>query len=251
MPRMKSRAAFVSLLVAVSLVAAEAPKPPVARRIPKSATVNGDTRTDDYGWLRDKQSKDVLAYLQAENAYTDAVMKPTAPLQQKLYDEMLSRIQQTDTNVPYRDGDSFYYSRFEAGKQYPIYARKKKTLDAPEEITLDLNAMSQGLRYLSVNAYEPSDDGSLLAYSVDKTGYREYELHIRDLRTGQDLPDVATKTYDVEWAADNKTLFYTMADPAKRQYRIYRHKVGAKDDELLYEEKDELYDVSIDRSRDG
>src|SRR6185369_14519007 len=128
--------------------------------------------------------------------------KPTEGLQKRLYDEMLSHVKQTDANVPYRNGGYLYYTRTEAGKQYPIYARKKGTVDAPEEIVIDVNKLAEGYKYMSVNAYEVSDDDNLLAYSIDKTGYRQYELHVKDLRTGQDLPDVAQKTGSVLWASD-------------------------------------------------
>jgi oligopeptidase B len=243
--------ALASLFIAVALFAQEAPKPPVAKKVPKSVTMFGDTRTDDYGWIRDKSNPDAIAYLQAETAYADAMMASTAGLQKKLYDEMLGHIKQTDTQVPYRKGDYLYYTRTEEGKQYPIFARKKGSIDAPEQITLDLNKMAEGQKYMSVNRYEVSDDGNLLAYSTDNTGYRQYVLHVKDLRTGEDLPDHAEKTGAVIWAADNKTIFYTVENPAKRQYRLYRHTLGNTDDQLVYEEKDEIYDLWVDRSLSG
>ncbi len=243
---------FYALSAALFVVALHAQelKPPVAKKVPKSVTMFGDTRTDDYGWIRDKTSADAIAYLQGETAYADAFMKPTEPLQKKLYDEMLSHVKQTDVNVPWRKGDYLYYTRTEEGKQYPIYARKKGA-DGAEEIVIDVNKLAEGQKYMSVNEYEPSDDGNLLAYSIDKTGYREYELHVKDLRTMQDLPDTAARTYSAAWAADNKTIFYSMANDAKRRYRIYRHVLGGADDALIYEEKDEMYDVDVERSRSG
>ncbi|HEY8131432.1 MAG TPA: S9 family peptidase [Thermoanaerobaculia bacterium] len=240
----------LSLFVAVALFA-DSPKPPVAKKVPKSATMFGDTRVDVYGWIRDKSSPDAIAYLEAENAYTEAVMKPTADLQKKLYDEMLSHIKQTDSNVPYRKGDYFYYTRTEEGKQYPIFARKKGSLDAPEQITIDVNKLAEGQKFMNVGRYEVSDDGNLLAYSTDNVGYRQYVLHVKDLRTGEDLPDRAEKTGSILWAADNKTIFYTVENPAKRQWRMYRHTLGSSDDALVYEEKDELYDVYANRSLSG
>jgi oligopeptidase B len=249
---MKRTSALFLSLVFVFALAADELKPPVAKKVPKSVTMFGDTRTDDYGWIRDaKKNAESMAYLEAETAYADAYMKPTEPLQKKLYEEMLSHIKQTDSNVPYRKGDYFYYTRFEEGKQYPIYARKKGSLDAAEQIVIDVNKLAEGYKFMSVAAYEVSDDGNLLAYSIDRTGYREYELHVRDLRTGADLPDVASRIYSVVWAADNKTIFYTAANDAKRQYRIYRHVLGDPNDKLIYEEKDELFDVDVDRSLSG
>ena len=223
----------------------------MAKKVPKSSTIHGDTRVDDYAWIREKSNPEVIAHLSAENAYADAMMAGTAPLQTSLYDEMLSHIKQTDVQVPYRNHGWYYYSRTEAGKQYPIYARKKGTLDAPEEITLDMNKLAEGEKFMSLGAYDPSDDGNLLAYSTDNNGYRQYTLKVRDLRTGADLETVAQKVGSVAWAADNKTIFYTVENPAKRQWRLYRHTVGGKDDPLVYEEKDDLYDLSADRSLSG
>ena len=249
---MKRLYSFAVVLFVFALHA-EQVKPPVAKKVPKSVTMFDDTRTDDYGWIRDKNNPEAIAYLQAENAYTDAVMKPTEGLQKKLYDEMLSHIKQTDVNVPWRKGDYFYYTRTEEGKQYPIFARKKGSVDAAEEIVVDVNKLAEGQKFMSVGAYEPSDDGNLLAYSTDNVGYRQYVLHVRDLRTGQDLADRAEKTGSIFWAADNKTVFYTVENPAKRQWRLYRHTLGdpASSDPLVYEEKDELYDLGAERSRSG
>ena len=168
------------------------------------------------------------AYLDAENAYTDAFMKETAPLQEKLYDEMLGRIQETDLSVPYRKGDYFYYSRTEEGKQYPIYCRKHGSLDAPEEVTLDLNELAKGERFMARGDYEVSDDGNLLAYTLDNTGFREYTLHVKDLRTGKVFSESIPRVSSVAWAADNKTLFYVVDDDAKRPYRLYRHRLGRR-----------------------
>lgn len=248
---MKRILSLTLALFVAAAVFADGPSPPIAKKVPKTVMMFGDRRTDEYGWIREKASPDTIAYLQAENAYAEAVMKPTAELQKKLYDEMLSHIKQTDSNVPWRKGDYFYYSRTEEGKQYPIYARKKGSLDASEQIILDVNKLAEGQKFMSVAAYEPSDDGNLLAYSTDNVGYRQYVLHVKDLRTGEDLPDRAEKTGSVLWAADNKTIFYTVENPAKRQWRMYRHTLGGSDDALVYEEKDDLYDVDAERSRSG
>jgi oligopeptidase B len=230
---------------------AGAPTPPVAKKIHTENHILGGTLVDDYHWLREKSNPEVAQYLQAENTYTDAVMKPTEALQKKLYDEMVSHIKETDVNVPYQEGDYFYYSRWVAGEQYPIYARKSHSLDAPERITLDVNELAKGEKFMALGAYDVSDDGNLLAYSTDNTGFRQYRLHVRDLRTGQDLPDTAEKTGSIVWASDNRTLFYTVEDSAKRHYRLYRHTLGAdsKHDELVYEEKDERFNIGAQKSR--
>jgi len=227
-----------------------APAPPIAKKVPKVTEINGRKLVDNYFWLREKTNPEVKAYLEAENAYTDVVMKPTEPLQTKLYGEMLSRIKETDVDVPYRDGGYFYYSRTEAGKQYQIRCRKKGSLDAPEEVLLDINEMAKGQHFMAVEAYEVSDDGNLLAYSTDNTGFRQYTLAIKDLRTGRVLGDHAEKVGSVVWANDNKTLFYTVEDSAKRQYRLYRHTLGSTgDDPLVYEERDERFELYAGRTR--
>jgi oligopeptidase B len=226
------------------------PAPPIAKKIPKVTEINGRKLVDNYFWLREKNNPEVKAYLEAENAYTDVVMKPTEPLQKKLYDEMLSRIKETDVDVPYREGGYLYYSRTEAGKQYQIRCRKKGSLDAPEEVLLDINELAKGQTFMSVAAYEVSDDGNLLAYTIDNTGFRQYTLAIKDLRTGTILADHAEKVGSVVWANDNKTLFYTVEDSAKRQYRLYRHTLGSSgNDPLVYEEKDERFDVYAGKTR--
>jgi oligopeptidase B len=225
--------------------------PPVAERIPHPTKIHGDTREDDYYWLREKGAPNVTAYLEAENAYTDAMLKHTVGLQEKLYKEMLSHIQETDLSVPYRQGEWLYYSRTEEGKQYPIYCRKQAE-DTEERITLDLNVLAEGEKFLALGAYAVSDDGNLLAYSTDVTGFREYTLRIKDLRTGELLPDEIKKVGSVVWAGDNRTLFYSTEDDAKRPYRIFRHglRQTAESDTLAYEETDGLYRAFVYRSRD-
>ena len=228
------------------------PPPPAAKAIHTENHVNGGKLVDDYHWLRDKSNPEVAQYLEGENAYADAVMKPTVALQQKLYDEMVSHIKETDVNVPYKDGGYFYYSRWEKGQQYPIFARKKSTLEAAEEITVDVNELAKGQPFMSLGAYEMSDDGNLLAYSTDNTGFRQYKLRVRDLRTGKDSEVIADKVGSVAWANDNKTLFYTVEeDQTKRQYRLYRHTLGSDPvkDQLAYEEKDERFNVGVGKSR--
>src|SRR5882762_4518390 len=227
------------------------PAPPVAKKAPKTTEIHGQKLVDNYYWLRDKKNPEVKAYLEAENAYTDAVMKPTEGFQKKLYDEMLSRIKETDIEVPYKEGDYFYYSRTEAGKQYQIHCRKKGGMDAPEEVVLDVNEMAKGQKFMSLGAYNVSDDGNLLAYTTDNTGFRQYSLAVKDLRTGKLLPDHAERVGSVVWANDNKTIFYTVEDDTtKRQYQVYRHTAGTSgSDKLAYEEKDEKFDVYAGKTR--
>ncbi len=225
--------------------------PPVAKKVPKNTEVNGRTLVDNYYWLRDKKNPEVKAYLEAENAYTDAVMKPTQGLQKKLYDEMLSRIKETDIEVPYKQGDYFYYTRTEAGKQYQIYCRKKGSLEAQEEVVLDVNELAKGQKFMSLGSFNVSDDGNSLAYTTDTTGFRQFTLAVKDLRTGKLLPDHAERVGSVVWANDNKTIFYTVEDETtKRQYQAYRHDAGTTgSDKLAYEEKDERFDVFLGKTR--
>ncbi len=225
------------------------PLPPAARQNPKIDTVHGDRRVDDYFWLRDKDDPEVLAHLRAENAYTDAVMAHAAPLADGLYAEMLARIKEDDETVPYRRGRHLYYSRTETGKQYPILCRKADVADAPEEVTLDLNALAEGHSFFALGTAVVSDDGHLLAYTTDVTGFREYTLHVKDLRTGAVLPDRIDKVVSTAWTADDRTLFYVTEDAAKRPYRLYRHVLGAAADELVYEETDALFNLTVERTR--
>jgi oligopeptidase B len=230
----------------------KAAQPPVAKRVPHRAAIHGDVRSDDYYWLRDKKSPEVIAHLEAENAYTAAVLKPTEPLQGRLYKEMLGRIKQTDLSVPYRDRGYWYYTRTEEGKQYPIHCRKKGTLEAPEEILLDDNQLARGEKFLRTTGLIVSDDGNLLAYAADTTGFREYHLSVKDLRTGKLLEARHAKVASFQWAADNATLFYVTEDHAKRPHRLWRHRLGDPKDKdvLVYEEKDGLFWLGLSRSRD-
>src|SRR5687768_15065503 len=226
-------------------------KPPMAEKKTKTTNIHGETLVDEYFWLREKTNPAVMAHLQAEEAYTESIMKPTAPLQEKLYNEMLSHIKQTDSNVPYRCGNYFYYSRTEEGKQYPIYCRKKGSLDAPEEIILDQNELAKGQKFMSVDAFAPSDDGNLLAYSTDNTGYRQFLLQVKDLRTGKVLPERVERVNNIAWATDNKTIFYVTEDAVtKRNDKFFRHVLGSDKYDLIYDEKDELFDIATSRTRD-
>ena len=240
-----------SAAFAQSNVGAAAPQPPMAEKKTKTTNIHGETLVDDFFWLREKTNPAVIAHLQAENNYAETVMKPTAPLQEKLYTEMLSHIKQTDQNVPYRRGDYFYYSRTVEGKQYPIFCRQKGSTDAPEEIVIDVNELAKGQKFMSLGAFSPSDDGNLLAFSTDNTGYRQYLLQVKDLRTGQLLPERVERVTSVVWATDNKTLFYVTEDATtKRSDKFFRHVLGSDKYDLVYDEKDELFDIGTGRSRD-
>src|ERR1041385_5402854 len=230
---------------------AGAPQPPKAEKKAKTTTIHGETLVDDYFWLREKTNPSVLAHLKAEDAYTESAMKHTAALQEKLYNEMISHIKETDNTVPYRWGNYFYYSRTEKGKQYPIYCRKKGTLDAAEEIVLDQNELAKGQKFMSIDTFIPSDDGNLLAYSTDNTGYRQFLLQVKDLRTGELFPERIERVTSFAWANDNKTFFYVTEDPVtKRSDKFFRHVLGTDKSDLVYDEKDELFDIGTSRSRD-
>ena len=230
---------------------AGAPQPPMAEKKTKTTNIHGVTLVDDYFWLREKNNPEVMSHLKAEDAYTDTVMKPTAPLQEKLYNEMLSHIKQTDKNVPYRWGNYFYYSRTEEGKQYPIFCRKKGNLDAPEEVVIDQNELAKGQKFMSIGTFVPSDDGNLLAYSTDNTGYRQYVLQVKDLRTGEIFPEKIERVNGVAWATDNKTFFYVTEDAVtKRSDKFFRHVLGTDKFDLIYDEKDELFDIGVGRTLD-
>src|SRR6266852_1517645 len=225
--------------------------PPVTEKKPKITEINGDRLVDNYFWLREKSNPAVISHLEAENAYTEATMKPTGPIQAKLYNEILSHIKQTDENVPYRWGDYFYYTRTKEGLQYPIFCRKHQTLTAPEQIILDVNELAKGQKFMSVGSFAPSDEGDLLAYSTDNTGYRQYTLQIKNLRTGELFPEKIERVDDLAWATDNKTLFYVTENAVtKLNDKMFRHVLGSDKYELIYEEKDELFEIGVQRSRD-
>ena len=236
--------------------------PPVAARHRKETIIHGHTLVDDYAWLREPDNPEVTAYLEAENAYAAAVLEPTAELQKALYAEMLSHIKETDVSVPFRDGQFWYYSRTEEGLQYPIYGRKPNSQagsrelidsEAPEEVILDVNELAKGESFLAVGASTVSDDGNLLAFSTDNKGFRQYTLHAKDLRTGELLSERVERVGSIVWAADNRTLFYTVEDEEqKRQFQLYRHVLGTphSEDVLIYEETDERFNIGAGRTRD-
>ena len=228
--------------------------PPIARREPKQTPMHGAVLTDDYAWLREKESPEVTAYLNAENAYAEAAMAPLAGLRQELYEEMLSHMKQTDVTVPYRDGAWWYYARTEEGKQYATHCRKADLPGAEEQIILDGNALAEGQSFMAIGDTDVSDDGRWLAYSVDFTGFRQYTLYIKDLTTGELLDGTVERVGSITWAADNLALFYTVEDEEqKRQYQLWRHTLGSAHaaDVLVFEEPDERFNLGAGRTRDG
>jgi oligopeptidase B len=240
------------------------PAPPVARKEPKQTAIHGTVLVDDYAWLREKESPEVTAYLEAENQYAEAVMAPLADLREQLYLEMLGHMKQTDISVPYRDGGWWYYMRTEEGLQYPVYCRKADVQGALEQVILDGNALAEGQSFMAIGGTDVSDDGRWLAYSVDHTGFRQYTLHIKDLSStdsssrassSRQLVDGAVERVgSIVWAADNKTLFYTVEDEEqKRQHQLWRHVLGTShsEDVLVLEETDERFNLGAGRTRDG
>ena len=224
--------------------------PPVAARKDHRQVRQGATVVDPYFWLREKKNPEVAAYLNAENAYTAAVTADLKSFSDSLYQEMLSRIKQTDLSVPVRRGDYLYYSRTVEGKQYPIQCRRKSDSD-PEQITLDLNQLAVGYKFVGVGASVVSDDGNLLAYTVDHSGFRQYSLQVKDLRTGHIYPDTTPRVTSVAWASNNSTLLLTTEDEVtKRSHLLLRHKLGEPDFHTVYDETDELYDIECSKTRD-
>jgi oligopeptidase B len=222
--------------------------PPVAKIVPHSMTVHGDTRIDNYFWLRDRKDPDTIAYLEAENAYTKEKLQHTEALQATLYAEMLGRIQQTDLSVPVKRDDYFYYTRTEQGKQYAIQCRKKGS--GAEEVLLDCNLLAEGHKYFRLGAFIASPNHRLLAYSVDFEGDEKYTVRVKNLDTGELFADEIPNTSStLEWAADNATFFYTTLDEALRPYKVFRHALGVKDDTLIYHEPDERFTVDLSSTR--
>ena len=255
---MRRRSLSLALLATITTTAlaqsAPAPTPPIAEKIHTEKPINGAVLTDDYAWLRERTNPRVVKYLEAENAFAEQTTADEKPFAEKLYNESLSHIKQTDTAVPYRERGYWYYTRTEEGKQYPILCRKKGTLSAPEEVMLDVNQLAQGEKFMSLANAKVSDDNNLLAYLTDNVGFRQYQLHVKDLRTGKVLPDTAQRVDSIVWAADNATIFYSTEDAqTKRGNLIYRHVLGTDtgSDPVVYEEKDERYDVYVYRMRDN
>lgn len=245
--------ALMTALATSGSAADNAPIPPVAKIVPKEITTLGEKRVDNYFWLREKTNPEVLQYLEAENKYTAEMMKTTEALQKKLYDEILARIKQTDLSVPVRQGDYFYYTRTQEGKQYAINCRKKGSLNGAEEILIDQNELAKGQKYFNLGGFQPSPNHKLIAYATDTEGDEVLTIYIKDLETGKLLADRITGAYyGIEWGNDNKSIFYTVLDKTtKRPYQCFRHTLGAKssEDVKVYQEDDERYDLSLGKSR--
>jgi oligopeptidase B len=234
------------------------PTPPVAHNEHTETHLHGVVLIDDYAWLRDKENPETTAYLEAENAYAEAVLGPLDGLRDQLYQEMLSHIKQTDISVPFRDGDWWYYSRTEEGQQYGIHCRKSGSAagpdnDAPEQVILDGNEMAKGHAFFAIGSTDITDDGRWLAYTTDTTGFRQYTLHIKNLETGETLPGEVERVGSVVWAADNSTLFYSVEDEQqKRQFQLWRadgRQLG--EGVLVYQDDDERFNLGAGRTRDG
>ena len=237
-------------LLAALWVAAQTP-PPVAPRIEHREVRHGATVVDDYFWLREKSNPKVAEYLEAENAYTAAMTKNLLPFSDSLYKEMLGRIKQTDLSVPVARRGYLYYSRTVEGKQYPIQCRRKGNMETPEEVLLDMNELGKDNKFVGLGGFVVSDDQNLVAYTVDFTGFRQFALRVKDLRTGQTLPDTTERVTSLAWAGDNKTLFVVTEDAVtKRSDKLWRHVLGSAKFEEIWNEKDELYDIEIGKTRD-
>jgi len=243
------------MATAVSLVPApsSSQSPPVAPRIPRVDTLHGQVRVDDYFWLRQKTNPDVVAYLEAENAWTAGGLKHIEGLQDRLYREMLGRIKETDLSAPYRDKGWWYYTRTEQGKSYPIFARRRGALTAPEAVYFDQNAAAEGKKFHALGGMDVSPDGRLLLYLEDTTAFREYTLYVKDLESGQILDRIPDVWNGTAWADDNRTFFYMTADSAKRGNAVWRHVIGTprEQDVKVFQEDDVLNNVGVFRSRSG
>ena len=249
-PAWRCRYVLVLALALTGTVPLQAQSPPVAPKKPHATEVHGYQRADDYFWLREKENPEVLSYLAAEEAYANAIEQGQAGLRDTLYAEMLGRIKETDQNVPYPRGGYYYYTKTEEGKQYPIYARRRGSMDSAEQVTLDLNVIGEGKAFVGIGNYAPSDDGTRLAYTLDTTGYRQYVLYVKDLRTGTVSAPMAERVDGVVWSTDGTTLIYAQEDSiTKRTYRALRHRLGAVQPQVIYEEASDLYDISVDRTR--
>lgn len=229
----------------------EFPLPPVAARHPTTTHHHGETLQDDYAWLRQKDDPAVREYLDAENAWAESWLAPTVELQERLYGEMLGRIRETDLSVPYRKGDWWYYTRTEEGKQYPIHCRRQGSpTDGEETVLVDLNLLAEGKPFMALGDMAVSDDGWLLAYSTDESGYRQYTLVVKDLRHGEHLPVRRERVTSVAWDSDGQTLFYGVEDAeTKRSCDVWQHRLGADEDLLVFHEADEAFNVGVARTR--
>ncbi|MBO9727599.1 MAG: S9 family peptidase [Chitinophaga sp.] len=228
-------------------------KPPVAEKIPKEFNIHGDKRIDNYYWMNERENPKVLAWLNAENAYVDTILSPQKKLQEQLFDEMKSRIKETDMSVPYLKNGFYYYTRFETGREYPVYCRKKGSLEAPEQVILNVNDLAAGHEYCQVTGVSISPDATMMAYGLDTVSRRQYVIHIKNLETNETLTDVIRQTDGTSvWAGDNKTLFYTRKDTVTlRSDRVLRHTLGTPTDKEVFHEADETFDVDVTKTKSG
>ncbi|WP_205957630.1 S9 family peptidase [Pseudoxanthomonas winnipegensis] len=256
LPALLAATLLMSTSIPSTLAATQATPPDAAKKPHVVTAPFGAQRQDEYYWLRDdtRANPQMLDYLKAENAYADAVLAPLKPLQDTLYKEIVARIKQDDASVPYRERGYWYYTRFETGKDYPVHARRKGSMEAPEEVMLDVNALADGKGYYSVGTWDVSQDNRLLAYADDAVGRRQYTIRFKDLSTGQVLPDeIPGVSPDVVWADDNKTLFYVENDPETLlTVRVKKHVLGTPvaQDPLVYEEHDDSFYMGLGRTRD-
>ena len=247
---------LASLLLAVTASAAEMPQPPTVAKKPHEVTTPfGASRNDPYYWLRDdtRKNEEMLAYLKAENAYADALLAPTKPLADKIYDEIVGRIKQDDASVPYRLRGHWYYTRFETGKDYPISARREGSMEAPEQVIFDQNAMAEGHNFFQIGNSVVSQDNRLVAWAQDTVGRRQYVLKVKDADSGEVFADeVPNIEPNLVWGDDNRTVYYIEKDPVTLlSKRVKAHVLGtpASADTLVYEEKDDTYYMRILRTR--
>ncbi len=230
------------------------PIPPAALRRPHSLTTHGDTRVDPWYWLREQEDPATMEYLRAENAHTESFLAPLQSLQVAIYDEIRGRIKEDDNTVPEKEGEYYYYVRFEEGGQYPIYCRRPGSENGPETVLLNVNALAEGRDYTRVGTFENSPNHRLIAYGVDFDGSEQFTVHVLDLETGETLPDVIPNTYySLEWANDSRTLYYSVLDEHHRPVSVYRHTLGNDpgDDELVYHEEDPRFFVGVGKSNSG
>ena len=243
----------LSILV-VTLVACSGEKPssptPAPEKRPVTLELHGDSRVDNYFWLRERENPEVIAYLEAENAYTEEALSPYKGLQDGLVDEMKARMKQDEESAPYKRGDYFYYVRYVEDSEYPIYARKEGSLDAPEQVMLDVNALAGDADYFAVRGFSVSPDDRIAAYGVDTAGRRFYDLYFLDIETGELLGDkIDDTTSNFEWANDSQTILYGKQHPETlRSYQVFRHRLGEPDDTLVYEEEDETNNLYVSKS---
>ena len=237
-------------------------KPPIAGKIPYKLVNLGDTRVDDYYWMKltdaqknaaqpDEQTRKVLNYLKAENKYTDEVMEHTSTLQDKLYDEIIGRIKKDDQSVPVKENGYFYYTRYEKGGEYPVFCRKKGSLDAPEEIMLNGNELAKGNDYFQIGGVSVSENSEILAYSIDTVSRRRYAIYFKNLETGDLLKDqIPNTTGGITWANDNKTIFFTTKDKETlRADRVNRYLLGSGSPVEVYYEGDETFSTFVYKTK--